>query len=99
MPGDVSQVFERFGRQPACDARAIWEMWRRDVRIAVRFENLTKTPAAGFPARAIFDPCDAEYVPVICPTCQTLLPTSRVSASAGCSRLVQFHRVPDVASA
>jgi hypothetical protein len=38
--------------------------------------NRNKKPAADFPARADF--CDAEYMPVICPTRQARRSNSRV---------------------
>jgi hypothetical protein len=44
-------------------------MVRPEMRVAVRL----KKPAAGFPARALEEnSCDAELMPVICPTEQDI---------------------------
>jgi hypothetical protein len=73
-----------------CDACAALEMVRPEMRVAVRL----KKPAAGFPARALDEnSCDAELMPVICPTVQDKKTSLAPAGSAG---VVQRPRVVDV---
>src|ERR1700730_7787373 len=53
------------------DGNALCDAWRQcAAREMVRPECGPKKPAASFPARARDENCDAELMPVICPTAQ-----------------------------
>jgi hypothetical protein len=53
-----------------------WEMWRRDVRAAVRFRELPLKKPAAVSGAGFENSCDDASMPLICPTCQILTENS-----------------------
>jgi hypothetical protein len=65
-------------RHPLIFSKNSAAVWRRTPPVTARSRHTdrTKKPAAGFPWRGLWNSCDDEDMPVICPTCQ--IPLVRV---------------------